>query len=367
MQDSGWRKMKKGKWKLENGNGLSISPVSIFHFQISSFLLPESRILNPALDAGVALLAVMSAITVLILVAMAFSGSVQLETRTAIYRKEATQAYALAMGGIQAALLEIAYPPANDQEDKPRSWIEGQRSAQVSYAGGKALVEIVNETGKLDMNSAGREQLGRLLEARGLAPNDAQQLAAAIKHWRSPAAPDDPDSEALDQYYRGAGYSPTHLPFASLEEVLRVRGMSRDIFYGTAVVSREGRIQSQYGVDQDLTIYSGSSQVNVNYASEAVLRSLPDFNAQLAQAIVQERKKQPFKSLDDIAQRLAVSVPDQAVPYLNTDTCDIYSIVAVGEVNGSRVRRTVKAVVQLTRQDVTQHHRILAWYDDVTD
>ena len=64
-------------------------------------------------DAGVALLAVMSAVTVLILVALAFSGSVQIETRTAIYRKEATQAYALAAGGVQAAILEIAYPPAD--------------------------------------------------------------------------------------------------------------------------------------------------------------------------------------------------------------------------------------------------------------
>src|SRR5208283_1390497 len=80
---------------------------------------PESRILNPAFPhpAGVALLAVMATVSVLLLVAMAFSGSVQIETRSAIYRKEATQAYALALGGVQAAILEIAYPPPQDQKD----------------------------------------------------------------------------------------------------------------------------------------------------------------------------------------------------------------------------------------------------------
>ena len=89
-------------------------------------LNPESRILNPDSRirnraAGVALLAVMSAITVLVLVAMAFSSSVQLETRTVLYHKEATQAYALATGGVQAALLEIAYPPVGDPDEKPRA------------------------------------------------------------------------------------------------------------------------------------------------------------------------------------------------------------------------------------------------------
>jgi general secretion pathway protein K len=308
----------------------------------------------------------MSAVTVLILVALAFSGSVQLETRTAIYRKQATQAYALAAGGVQAAILDIAYPPASDQQDKPRLWKEGQRLVLVPYEHGAALVEIVNETGKLDLNVAGPEQLARLFEARGLEPVDATQLAAAINHWRSPAGSDDRESEVLDEYYRDAGYAPAHNFFGSVEEVLRVRGMSRDILYGTAEFSRERGIQSKYGVGRDLTVYSKSSPVNVNYASEAVLLSVPGVGEDLVQPIVRERSNKPFKSLDELSQRLGVSLPDEALPFLSTDACKIYSIVSVGEVNGSRVRRTVKAVVQVASQGAALH-RIIAWYDDVTD
>ncbi|MGD0326132.1 MAG: hypothetical protein ABSD45_20615 [Terriglobia bacterium] len=341
-------------------------------------LNPESQILNPAFpslaltsrtgrgDAGVALLAVMSAVTVLILVALAFSGSVQIETRTAIYRKEATQAYALAEGGVQAVILEIAYPPSNDQQDKPRLWTKGQRLVRVPYEQGAALVEIVNETGKLDLNVAGRKELARLFEARGLDSAEAARLAAAINHWRSPAGPTDQESEALEDYYRDAGYRPAHQRFGSLEEVLRVRGMSRDIFYGTAEFSREEGIQYKYGVGQDLTIYSGSTQVNVNYASEAVLLSVPDVDEDLAEPIVRERTNKPFTSLADVAQRLSTSLPDQALPFLTTEPCKIYSIVSVGEVNGSRVRRTIKAVVQVAPQG-TALHRIIAWYDDFTE
>jgi type II secretory pathway component PulK len=308
----------------------------------------------------------MSAVTVLILVALAFSGSVQLETRTTIYRKEATQAYALAAGGVQAAILEIAYPPASDQQDEPRLWKEGQRLVHVPFDHGRALVEIVNETGKLDLNVAGREQLARLFEARGLDPAAAARLAAAIHHWRSPAGSDDQDSEALEEYYRDAGYRPAHNRFGSVEEALRVRGMSRDVFYGTAEFSREKGIQYQYGVGRDLTIYSKFPQVNVNYASEAVLLSVPGVGEDLAEPIVQERSKNPFKSLDDMTQRLAISLPDKALPFLTTSACKTYSIVSVGEVNGSRVRRTIKAVVQVASQGAALH-RIIAWYDDVTE
>jgi general secretion pathway protein K len=314
----------------------------------------------------VALLAVMSAVSVMLLVAAAFSSSVQIETRTAIYRKESAQAYALAVGGVQAAILEIAYPPAEEQKDKSRLWTRGQRLMRVPYAHGVALVEIVNETGKLDLNVADRKQLARLLEARGLERAQAAHLAIAIDHWRSPPGSDDEEFKALDDYYRDAGYRPTHDRYASVEEVLRVRGMSRDIFYGTADYSRQNGFHYQYGVGQDLTIYSKSAQVNVNYASQAVLLSVPDVTNDLAEAIVDERQKKPFKSLDDLSQRLGVSLPDQALPFLSTDEGKTYSIDSLGTVNGSRVRRTVKAVVGIAPQGAALH-RIVAWYDEPTE
>jgi hypothetical protein len=170
--------------------------------------------------------------------------------------------------------------------------------------------------------------------------------------------------------------------------------MTRDVFYGSAEFSREEGIQYRYGVGEDLTIYSGSPQVNVNYASEAVLLSVPNMSEDLAGPIIQGRRETPFKSLDDIAQRVSISLPVEAVPFLTTDEGGIYSIVSVGEVNGSRVRRTVKAIVQVpalipaqgTTQDASQdtsqdtpleaaertaqgaaQHRIIAWYDDFTD
>jgi len=330
-------------------------------------LNPESLILNPASsDGGIALLAVMSAVSVMLLVALAFSGSVQIETRSTIYRKQATQAYAMAVGGVQAAILEIAYPPAQDQSDKPRLWRKGQRTVRVPYAQGVALVEIVNETGKVNLNVAGQEQLARLFEARGVGKEQAARLALAIDHWRKPPGSAEESFKALDDYYREAGYQPAHNRFASVEEMLLVHGMNRDIFYGTAEFGRDG-IQTLYGVGQDLTVYSQSSQVNVNYGSRAALFSVPGMTEELAESIIQERRKGPFESLDDLTQRLGTSVPDESQSFLGaTDDGRTYTILSVGMVNNSPLRRAVKAVVSVQPQG-SALHRIVAWYDDVSE
>jgi type II secretory pathway component PulK len=194
----------------------------------------------------------------------------------------------------------------------------------------------------------------------------AAQLALAIDHWRKPPGAQDEGFKALDDYYREAGYQAAHNRFASVEEMLLVHGMDRDIFYGTAEFGREG-IQSLYGVGQDLTVYSRSGQVNVNYASRAALSSVPGMTGELADSIIQERSKGPFESLDDITKRLGTSVPDESRSFLGVaDDGRIYTILSVGIVNGSPLRRAVKAVVSVQPQGLAMH-RIIAWYDEVSE
>jgi type II secretory pathway component PulK len=273
----------------------------------------------------------------------------------------------MAVGGVEAAILEIAYPPVQDQSDTRRLWRKGQRVFRVPYPQGVALVEIANETGKVGLNVAGRDQLVRLFEARGVSKEQATQLALAVDHWRKPRGSDEEGFKDLDDYYREAGYQPAHYRFGSVEEMLRVRGMSRDIFYGTAEFNIAKRIQSLYGVGQDLTVYSRSTQVNLNYASEAVLMSVPGMTEELAGAIIEERSKGPFESLDDVTKRLGASIPDESLPLLSVaDDGRTYTILSVGMVNGSPLRRAVKAVVRIQPQGLALH-RIIAWYDDVSE
>ena len=201
-----------------------------------------------------------------------------------------------------------------------------------------------------------RASLARCFDAL----KSAAREVGTVQDWRSPAKADVDESRAAR-----SEVPPHHAPFASLEEVLRVPGMSRAILYGSAELDAMGKVRFGLGASRDLTVRSGS-QLNINYASAAALRSVPGIDADLAQTIIGERRRDPFKTVTEVNDRIAGFLPDDALPYLTTGETNIYSIISTGEVDGSPVRRTVEAVVQFVSEG-SQNYRIVSWYDDWND
>lgn len=307
-------------------------------------------------QSGMALLVVLWTVSLMVLLVLVFSNAVQVEVRTETYRKEAAQAHAFACGGVQAAILEIAYPSSADQRPSPIwAWRHGEREGRVPFSGGEAELQVVNESGMLDVNAATQEQLERLLEVRGLAHARAQETAKAIVDWRSPSTGDSQNSTPL----KGG----EHKPFSSVEDLLNVPGMSRDVFFGGAEADEGGKVRVEFGAGRDLTVRSRLTQLNVNYASEEALRSVPGITESLARAIVRARKQEPFKTVIEIGDRTGEALPDEALPFLTTFEATTYTIISTGRVVDSSVRRTVEAVVQVAPQGAARH-RIVAWYDD---
>ena len=322
-------------------------------------------------ERGIALLAVVWTITLLFLVSLLLSQSVHTEVRAATYRKEAARAYALARAGVEAAILQIAYPPAPDGSPRAagRPWQHGQREATIRLGDGKAELQIVNESGRVDLNMTGTDRLARLFEAHGVSPAAARDLARAIEHWRSPLGARAEDL-SWDSFYRaqtiaGSRPMPRHASFANVEEVLGVRGMTREIFFGTWEIGEDGNMRPKYCVGRDLTVLAHSSQININFASEEALRSVPGFTTETARALIAERRRAPFTSVSDVGQRTAIVLPDESLPFLTTAEWKMFSITATGSVEGSRVRRSVRAVVQIISRG-EYRHRTVAWYDEAT-
>jgi general secretion pathway protein K len=167
----------------------------------------------------------------------------------------------------------------------------------------------------------------------------------------------------LDNYYVRLGYRARHAPFGSVEELLRVRGISPEIFYGTLTVTAEGKVRPRHGVRDDLTVFSKTRAVSINYSSAAVLESVPGITPDLAAAIIRERiMNGPYRSIEDANLRLSAALPDESSPYLTTAQARYYSIVSVGEVSGSRVRRVVKALLFVGPNGGVPA-RIVLWYD----
>jgi len=113
----------------------------------------------------------------------------------------------------------------------------------MNYPSGDAVVELIPEASRLNINEAAPEDLVRVIATVSGDPALAQQIAAAIIDWRSGAGRDSggPAGSPFDAYYLGLNSSggPTfrarHASFEEIEELLFVRGMTPELFYGNYI------------------------------------------------------------------------------------------------------------------------------------
>ena len=76
----------------------------------------------------------------------------------------------------------------------------------------------------------------RLMLALGIAPGKAGELVEAIDDWRRPGA-----GGGFDSFYLSLtpSFHSPHASFQEIEELLLVKGVTPDIFYGTYVPAGE--------------------------------------------------------------------------------------------------------------------------------
>jgi general secretion pathway protein K len=142
---------------------------------------------------------------------------------------------------------------------------------------------------RVNVNRADAPTLARLFEVTGLPSAAADSLANAILDWRDRDDFRRPrGAEAAEYRTLRPPVVPRNAPFAEIEELRTVWGMSPD---------RYARL-SPY-----LTV-AGDGRVSVNSASIAVLQTLPGMDETGALAIVARRARAPFRGLFDLLPAL---------------------------------------------------------------
>ncbi len=308
---------------------------------------------------GAILLLVMWATAALSLVALALALSVRTELAATQYRLEAEQGRFLARGALEQALYVLKNAGLQDAHQK-RLYEPGQPHLDFSYDTGTARVEVRSESGKLNVNAAPVERLRALLEAAGAGPQPAGEIAEAMVDWRSAASPT--LATPLDQFYAGLAqpYRASHRPFERLEELLLVRGVTAELYYGWIERGEDQRLVRRGGLNRLLSVYGGFGPVNVNEAPLEVLLSVPGLDAESARALVAGRRQRPYRSMAD----LPLSLPLEAVPHLAfSASSDLYSLTSTGRRHGSAARASVRAVF---RREPTGETRLLLWEEMAT-
>ena len=188
----------------------------------------------------------------------------------AVYLSNSAQALAIndtaieAEGVISAGVELTAYQLLLAKDDERPS----RGSFHTRLNGADLTVSFVSEAARVDLNAASKELLTGLLSTLGADGDNASNYADRIVGWRTaPAsgAAGNPPSDAAgneDALYRAAGlpYSPRQAPFAHASELALVLDLP------PALVERALPL---------VTVYSGSSGVDVLIAEPDVIAALP--------------------------------------------------------------------------------------------
>ena len=328
------------------------------------FSVTDSRAGGPCVFSqprkGGALLTVLWVSAALSLIALSVANSVRSETARVSTTADGLRAWYLAAGSVERGIQWMLW--GNDFPD--RFWAPTKSRFYFRYASGDVTVEMIPESAKLNINTASYDDLVRVAAAVTGNLMQAQDIAAGIIDWRGGG------SAASNSFYASLAaaignptFRPRHASFQEIEELLLVRGMTPEFYYGNYVPDNEGRLYASGGLRDCLSVWGSSGPFDVNSISPPLMQALGVPPGIVAQ-IVARRAIAPFKGAADVGY---------PVPRLTTGAVGhvIWTVRATARLRGadgapSDVVRTAAATVKLfdPKYYPMMPVRVLRWYDD---
>ncbi|KJR42983.1 general secretion pathway protein K [Candidatus Magnetoovum chiemensis] len=284
-------------------------------------------------EKGIALILVLWVIAILIGAATVFSYQSRIEAQANFNLRELTAAKYLAQAGINRAIIEILYNQKNFNDDQ--TWKLDGKFKTVDMENGSYKVKIATEMSKIDINYADDTILKGLLNSLGLDIITQEQLVDCIQDWK-----DEDDLHRLKgaerDYYMSLKepYEPADASFTSVDELLLVKGMTQEIFYGT---------EGKKGLKDFVTVFSYTPLIDIITAPKEIIMALPDFTEDIANNLIDYRNNNDIKHIN----QLKPFIPNfRAVArYIGVMRSTIYSIDAVGMTENSKNGYGIKAIV----------------------
>jgi type II secretory pathway component PulK len=307
-----------------------------------------------------ALVVVIWVATLLTVVLSAFAFSMRTEVEGARNFKEEAEMAALAEAGVARAMAEVVN--ADRKGPEAAAAVARYSSGEVALGRGSFEVTIQDEERKVHLNRAGPDVLVRLIRQTGVDQRAAEAIADGILDWR------DPDNlhrlqGAEADYYRGlpTPYRARNADFETLEELLLVKGVTPEIFAGTATPERLSELLARrpderdfqageyLGIARFLTIL-GSGRVNLNTAGSDVMIAMGVSPAE-AESLQRARE-------GGLVLREQPAAARGAQFALASTT---YAIESIGRVPGSPATYRIRAIVRSEGTPAQPRASIVAW------
>jgi general secretion pathway protein K len=311
-------------------------------------------------ERGSALIAVLWMSAALAAIAFSVSSTVRSETDRVATNADGLRTYYLASGSIERGVQWVMWGgDYRNLDGSPAYWEPNLPRMTMHYPSGDAVVEMIPESSKLNINLAPSDELYRVALAVSGDPARAAQIAQGMIEWRSPGAAASPPSLDL-----GPTFQPRHASFEEIEELLLVHGMTPEIYYGNFIADADGRLYARGGMRDCLSVWGSSGPFDINSASPALMEAVgvaPDTVTQ----IVKLRSLRPILSMGDAA---AAGGP---FPNLSVGGNVIWTLRATARLRRpdgtpSDTVRTSSATIKILdrRRNYQMPVHVLRYYDD---
>jgi general secretion pathway protein K len=229
-------------------------------------------------------------------IGLSVATAIRTETEHVSAASDGLRAHYLATGSVERAIQWMTWGATPRGPEGPY-WDPAMSRFYMTYPSGDAIVELIPESSKLNINEASAEDLTRVIAVVTGDPNLAPEIAAAILDWRSGlrAAGGSP----FDSYYFGLNapggptFRPRHASFEEIEELLFVRGVTPDLFYGNYVSDAQGRLFPRGGLRDCLSVFGSQGPFDANTASPALLEAI-GLSAGQVDALMRQRAARPL-------------------------------------------------------------------------
>ncbi len=348
------------------------------HRRIRAFFMTEKKLNNQ----GIALLMVIWILALLSVIVGEFCVTMRTQVQITRNMKETTEAYYIAVAGVNAAVEQIIRQmmipgsvrssetlDAGEEDDEAQeAWRVNTLIPSTAFGKGEYRVWIDNEGGKVNINLADKEILKAMLSGFPLEEDRKEMIADSIMDWR------DKDNlhrlnGAEDDYYLflPQPYECKDDYFDAKEELLLVRGVTSDIFYGgldemVTVVPREK--EPRTGQKKNKKNKFDYNQLNINAIPPRLWASLPGMTQETLDQILEYRKTQNFQSPSDLAEIVGPEIYSRIARYLTLRQTPYFTIRSVGVLKDSPIAEGVEAVVCISNT-LKNKYQVLQWKEGV--
>ncbi|MFZ1980823.1 MAG: type II secretion system minor pseudopilin GspK [Smithella sp.] len=307
-------------------------------------------------NRGIALITVILIIAILVAVVIELNRSSRADIYDAANVSDGIKLTYIAKSGFYGAATVLT-TSKNNYDTLRDDWAHMETISLQSntlFTDGYFIARIEDETGKIPLNkvvykNGYYKMLLRLLEQPefGLDERKATEIADSIANWISSA-----DNPADDAYYASLNppYEAKNAPIDCIEELLMIKGITNEIYYGT----KEKPSLAQY-----VTADSDDGAINVNTAPKMVLRSLAEgISPELADKMDEYRTKEGndlsgTKWFQDMA---GVIIDPELLLAVNSN---YFKIISTGQM--SNMAKTISGIVKRSSNKSVQ---IIKWRQD---